>query len=245
MKEASILTGDIAMYEAVNGYIEVGDVELIRPYREISLNQLMEHVQNDNVNAIIATLSRDDVPYSTQIEVANRALVHGLTGQALTLLVMQSMIEAKRQYDINGSVFNDEAKMQVQRALAYVLYGVERYSLNGIEQLSKMLEWDNRSYSDTRFHPTLSFTSKDFDEVENMISQMKQKINEQRLEKSMAPVDEDVPKIVKHEFKRDLGRFYAFSPIFANRYAEKLADRYPQIATDDCVIQYANTFLGK
>ena len=245
MKEASILTGDIAMYEASDGYIELGDVELIKPYKEIALDQLMDHVQNNDVNAIIATLSRRDVSFSRRTEVAKRALMHGMTGEALTLLVMESMIEARRQYRINGNAFNDKVKLQVQRALAYALYGVERYSIRGIEQLSNMLELDNGRYSDIRFQPALSFTSEDFDEVSDMTLQIKQKINEQRLESAMAPLDEDIPKIIKHKFERDLARLYAFSPMFTNRYAEKLADRYPQITKNDCVAQYVKLFSGK
>lgn len=224
--------------------INLGQTELIKPYMESSLEDLYFNIENDNPNAIIASLNRKDIPYKKQISIAKRALILDINGYPLNLIVMSHILKAKRSFKLNDGKYGNESKDAILTALAYALYGIERHSINGLQEIAITYEND-KLFKNPKFDPSQSFSDKDIENVINLVRKIEKDIDAKRAKKLMPPLNEVNSKITKHRFEQDLGLLFALQPEFTNRYSKMFSSYFPNLEKTSCVSKYAQQLSGK
>jgi hypothetical protein len=244
LEDDAAAKGNIIIGKYGDREINLGQTELIKPYMESSLEDLYFYIENDNPHAIIAALNREDIPLKKQTSIAKKALIFDLTGEPLNLLVILHMVEAERLYKKNGKIFSNDAKNQVKMALAYAFYGLNRFSINGLQQLASDAT-QNKSEEYIMFDPSKSFTEDDINDSLNIVSRIKEDVNSHRRDKLLQPLSKDVSKITKHRFERDLGLLYSLQPEFTKRYSKMFSSYIPNLEKTSCVSKYAQQLSGK
>lgn len=108
---------------------------LIEPYRDISIDSLVQHILSDNEYAMIAALKRTDTPSEFKDRSADRLLTLGKVSAALPHMVIRNLSKASVDFNQNGEI-NPELKNALINALIWTNYSLMHKDLNTLSAFS-------------------------------------------------------------------------------------------------------------
>lgn len=169
------------------------------PYMASTYDALWQQIESDNEYAMIAALSRHDVEIESQRNIAQRLIVKGHTGIALSHLVLIEFSNAEMIYKKTGQI-NTDIEEHIYKALAYTAFGIKRFDLGAAFTYITTV-------SSTGFPPELKplYSLGKDNKINNYINELEERIDKARTIGNViiAPPDEG-PKAAKHDFETSL-----------------------------------------
>lgn len=169
------------------------------PYMASTYDALWQQIENDNEYAMIAALSRHDVDIESQRNIAQRLVVKGHTGTALSHLVLIELSNAEMIYKKTGQI-NTDIEEHIYKALAYTAFGIKSFDLGAAFTYITTV-------SSTGFPPELKplYSLGKDNKINNYINELEERIDKARTIGNViiAPPDEG-PKAAKHDFETSL-----------------------------------------
>jgi hypothetical protein len=178
------------------------------PYMASTYDALWQQIENDNEYAMIAAFGRYDFDIESQRKIAQRLVVKGHTGTALSHLVQIELNNAEMIYKKTGQM-NADIEERIYRALAYTAFGIKRFDLDAAFTYIIMV-------SSADFPPELKplYSLGKDNKINNYINELEELIDKARTVGNViiAPPDEG-PKAAKHDFETSLAylsRVYSY-----------------------------------
>jgi hypothetical protein len=225
------------------GYQGYDNSYVANPYLEISKDDLMAYIEDDEPIAMFAALDRYDIELREQFEIAKQLLVLGYTGKAIQHLVIHEMTQASVKYDTDSSTITDRVKQHLSNALTYATYSLRNYDSIGFIQLSNNIETNPKF--EEHLNPALVLSEGDIAAISDNAKQISGWVKSTRFEKGLPPLDRELSKIAKHELDRDIGMLYGKEPIFMQILNQNFGDELPQLETNDCRIRHSQVFARR
>ncbi|MBU1620473.1 MAG: hypothetical protein KJ556_06555 [Gammaproteobacteria bacterium] len=169
------------------------------PYMASTYDALWQQIENDNEYAMIAAFGRYDFDIESQRKIAQRLVVKGHTGTALSHLVQIELNNAEMIYKKTGQM-NADIEEHIYKALAYTAFGIKRFDLDAAFTYIIMV-------SSADFPPELKplYSLGKDNKINNYINELEELIDKARTIGNViiAPPDEG-PKAAKHDFETSL-----------------------------------------
>lgn len=172
--------------------------EFIKPYQELDVETLIQHSRNDDQMALITLVGRPGVDANTKLKAARRLVILGDTSTGLERLIMNELNQSGYQKE---NV--EKSKHHLTNALAYVEYGLMRYDTSGLE--TYLMYASDKDTFLNGLDPAELINSNDYDGISRKARNLVDKINEQRLSRTLSELDMDnVPKAARMYYQHML-----------------------------------------
>ncbi|WDE10768.1 hypothetical protein [Thalassomonas haliotis] len=214
-------------------YSDRPSADLIEPYREMSKENLLAQVDNNDRYAMIAALQRFDLSLDVRVDIARKLVIFGDTSLGLLSLYSLELSAASSEYRKKQRV-TAKVKWHIKEALMYVFYGVSRYDTSLLADYLMTLDRDEPFNS--TLNPDNVLSPQDFDDIKHEVKVFSQMLDKRRERYNLVPIDEiDIPKIAAHDFQTSLGILYEEHGKKLDNLQSLNADTGPNIKRSACV----------
>jgi hypothetical protein len=206
---------------------------LIRPYREMDEELLVDLAKQGDQIAMQALIADNSFDKTKRKQLAQRLLVLGKTGSALSHLVIEEFVPFAVALQ-TGSEITENDKTQLAKAVAYANYGLKRSDTSGMDALLIVASSVNNGES-----PLMAITEDDVANSELWLQHFEKNIDQQRANENLEPIGEvDIPKIAKHKFEFNLAVNAISYPDELQQFAEISSSNVKEVLADKCVQQH-------
>jgi hypothetical protein len=180
--------------------------ELLAPYKELPIDQLIALGNDNQPLPLVALLQRSDARTEQQIAASRHLLTLGHTGGALSLLVAIEIAEADNQYQ-KTKIIDDTVKQHLIEAFALVEYGLYRHNSSSLRFLLKhAIRMRNTQGS---LDPFNVLSAEDLNAVKSRSKALVGELNEARTNMNLPSIESiDTPKVAEHILKNNVARLY-------------------------------------
>ncbi|WDE10769.1 hypothetical protein [Thalassomonas haliotis] len=214
-------------------YSDRPGADLIEPYREMSKENLLAQVDNNDRYAMIAALQRYDLSLDVRVDIARKLVIFGDTSLGLLSLYSLELSAARAEYRKKQRV-TAKVKWHIKEALMYVFYGVSRYDITLLRSYLSKLDRDEPFNS--TLNPDNVLSPQDFDDIKHEVKVFSQMLDQRREQYNLVPIDAiDIPKIAAHDFQTSLGILYEEHGKKLDNLQSLNADSGPNIKRSACV----------
>lgn len=230
----------ISNAEQSGNYIALPNSELLEPYKELDIEDLMALVATDDQYAMITALQRQGISWDLQDHIARRLLVLGSTSMSLNHFVTKELVTAVSAYERAGEI-TPEIELKLINALTYVFYGSSQYDSSVLFNYVTMIDGDEILRD--KLLPNRVLSVKDYKQIEANVRSLSEKIDAQRSKENFVPLSHiDVPRIARKEFEERVAFMYAKYPQSMNTVSRLDIEIGPSVMKSECVEKYLKIF---
>lgn len=200
------------------------------PYLELSVQELLRHVDNEEPGAMLAAMDNDEISYDLKDKIAKELLVLGYTGTAITHLILMEQSNTESEFRING--FSEKTKQHLRSMLMYATYSLNLHDAGGFSDLTILTHGlDDFAIA---LNPTLALIDDDFEKIALQADALHQEIASKRQERGLPPIKRNLSKAAQYKINVDVALMYEFAPEMAEVLASRYEHLYSQLANSEC-----------
>lgn len=229
--------------ESNEGFSEIGNGYVAAPYLEISKDELLNFIEENDATAMFAALDRTDLRLSEKREIAEKLLVQGYTGKAIQHLVITEMVLASSNYRANNSQITDKVRLHISNALKFAIFSLRNNDAIGFIQLVDMIGADPLFAE--QLNPVFVLSKLEIQKAVEASNSVSDSIESQRYDMNLPPFEKNDSKIAKHQMDLDMGMLFGKQPSTMQVLRGYLSDELHQLEATDCRTMHSEMFAKR